>query len=138
MEFFPPIIVWIVRIILGILFVFSGAIKIPKLSNFYHIVVQYGILKGKLVKLFAYSLPFVELLIGILILVGILFPWSILLTLFMLLISTFGIGYALYQKKKMEDCGCYAGIIKVPIGWKKIVENAIWILLAIYLFVAII
>ena len=132
---FNPTIAFIVKIILGLLFIISGIVKLPALKKFFLIVVQYGILKGLIARIFAYSFPFIEIIVGLFLLLDlnpILFSGLVLL---MILVSTSGVIYALYKKKKMDDCGCYGIAIKIPIGPKKVLENSVWILLAVYLFI---
>ncbi|MBT3813843.1 DoxX family membrane protein [Candidatus Woesearchaeota archaeon] len=133
-----PLTTSIIRVILGLLFLISGILKIRKLKDFFFIVVQYGILKGKLARIFAYTLPFAELIIGLFLLINYLPFITAILTLLLLLLSTSGLLYVIYKKKEMDDCGCYGGTVKVPIGLGKITENLIWILLAIYLLISII
>ena len=133
---FHQTIAFLVKIILGLLFVISGIVKLPDLNGFFIIVVQYGVLKGKLAKAFAYSFPFVEIIVGLMLLIGYIPLLFSGLVLILLLISTSGVIYAMYQKKKMDNCGCYGVAMKVPIGPKKILENSIWIILAVYLLVS--
>ena len=130
---FHPMAALIIRILLGLLFVVSGILKIPDLKGFFVIVVKFGILKGKLARLFAYSLPFAEVIIGLSVFLGFRLIWSSALLLLILLASTSGVIYAFYSKKDIDSCGCYGKTFKVPIDARKIIETSILILLAVYL-----
>ena len=134
----------IISIILGLLFLISGILKIPNLKGFYIIVVSYGLIKGRLAKLFAYTLPFLEVIIGALFIFsslvlkdnikefGYLIYFAPIIAALMLLSNTLAIIIALYKNKKMANCGCYGTAIKVPLSWKKVLENIIWIILVLY------
>jgi len=135
MAEFISISVLVVRVIIGLLFLIGGLLKVPRLKKFFVTVVQYGILKGTLARVFAYTLPFAEVIVGILLLTGFYLPLFSVLALLMLLVSTFGVVYALLRKNKMDDCGCYGGVVKVPVGWKKVVENLVFIILNVFLVV---
>ncbi len=127
----------IVRIILGLLFAIAAALKLPNLKGFSVIVASYGILPRKLVKPAAYLQPFAELLVGIMLLLGKqLFYASLGALLLMITADIFTI-FGLINKKKLENCGCYGANIKIPLTWKKVVENLIWTVLCLYLVITI-
>lgn len=139
MVFFHPIIAYIIGKILAILLVFSGILKVSDLKKFYLTIVKYGILKGKLAKLFGYSYPFVEILLGILLWMS--FPKSIAvyfagIASLLFLTMLIAVAFALIKNKKINNCGCYGEWIKVPISKKKLIENIFWFLLALYYLLA--
>jgi uncharacterized membrane protein YphA (DoxX/SURF4 family) len=125
---------FLIRIILGLLFAFASIMKIIDLKGFYLIFLQYGIVKGRLAKPSAYMLTFGELIIGI----SLLLNWQIKifsgLALLSMLVSTYGLIHIYLNKKKLENCGCFGTAIKVPVNKRKITENIIWTVLALYLF----
>src|SRR3989304_5716852 len=114
------------RIILGILFVFTGALKFPNLKGFAVIVASYGILPRKLVKPAAYAQPVIEFAVGWWILSGKQLFYSAIAGLLLMIVANTFITSALIQKKKMENCGCYGVNIKIPLSWKKFFENLVW------------
>jgi len=135
-NLFNPTSALIAKFILVILFIISGALKLPNLKQFYYNFLSYDILKGKIAKFLAYSLPFGEIVLGLALITGL---YSVLLSslaLAFLLINTFAVIYALYKKKKMDNCGCYGALVKVPLDWKKLVENIIWVVIALYLLLS--
>lgn len=119
----------VARVVIGYLFLMTGLLKIPVLKHFFITVVQYGILKGRLARVFAYTLPFAEFGVGFWLLGGWYLQYSSVLALLLISSSTLGVAFALYQKKKMDDCGCYGGVMKIPLTWKKLVENCVWLVL---------
>ncbi len=129
----PTALVALVRVILGGLFLFSGVVKFFGLKRFALIIASYGMLPRQLVKPFAYTLPFAETIVGLWLLSNQALQWSGLAALILLIISTGGVLGALIKKKRMENCGCYGVLVKVPLSWKKFVENIFWIALAVVL-----
>jgi uncharacterized membrane protein YphA (DoxX/SURF4 family) len=132
---FDTNVMLVVRIVLGLVLTFSGFTKVIKLKNFFITVVKYNLIKGRLAKLVAYTLPFLELFTGIVLLTGFYLKIVTIIALIIFALSTFAVSYALFRKNKMDDCGCYGGTVKVPVGWKKLVENIILILVTIYLLI---
>ena len=124
----------IVRIVLGFLLLYSGFAKIPDLKGFRIIVLSYGILPKSFAKLFAFFLPFVDLVAGAGLFLNLYPPWFALLFLVLLVVSTIGILILLAKKKKMENCGCFGTAVKIPIGKAKVAENTFWIVLGLFLF----
>ena len=131
MYFIPAL-----RIILGILFIITSAIKFPNLKGFSVIVASYNLLPRKLVKPAAYAQPIIEFAIGWWILSGQYLLYAAIAGLLMMIVANIFIINGLMQKKKMENCGCYGVAIKVPLTWKKLVENIIWTVLLIVLILA--
>ncbi len=125
------------RIILGILFIGTAALKLPNLKGFAVIVASYNILPRWMVKPAAYSLPFVEFMVGWWILSGKLLLYSASAGLALMIIADIFVLKGLLSKKKMENCGCYGTSIKVPLSWKKMSENLVWTVLFIILIAAV-
>jgi len=117
------------RLVLGLLLIITALLKIPNLRGFSVIVASYGVLPKPLVKPLAYLQPLVELVAGSWILLGRQLFWGALLGCVLMLAATFFVGVALVQKKKVQNCGCYGVAFKIPLSWKKFVENVVWVLL---------
>jgi len=124
------------RIILGILFIFSSSLKFPNLKGFSVIVAGYGLLPRFLVKPAAYTLPFIEFFVGWWILSGKYLFYSASLGLALMIVADIFVFKAFFHRKKMKNCGCYGTIVEVPLTWKKLTENAIWTFLFVILVLA--
>ncbi len=124
----------IIRIVIGTLFAVTGMWKICDLKAFSVTVVKYGIIPRRLTKPLAYAQPFFETAIGIAVLWPYQLFWSSLAALALLVVATLFILIALLRNKKIDNCGCYGAVVKVPVTWKKFCENLIWIALATLLF----
>ncbi|MFC1697539.1 MauE/DoxX family redox-associated membrane protein [Nanoarchaeota archaeon] len=133
---FDPTLVLIVKYIIAIFFIITGILKIPHLKDFYIIVLEYQIIKKPLAKIFAYTLPFIEIIIGGLLIANI-FPFYITLIIFLLTTSNLiAIAFVLIRKLNIQNCGCYGLAIKSPVNNLKLVENICWFLLTLYIFLA--
>lgn len=117
------------RIVLGLFFMVSGALKFPNLKKFSVIVASYGVLPRKFVKPLAYAQPFIEFLIGFWVLSGFYLFFAAIAGLIMMLVADFFVLFALLNKKKIDNCGCYGVAVKVPLSWNKFAKNIFWILL---------
>jgi hypothetical protein len=139
-----PTLSTISRIVLGILLTVSGALKLPNIRGFRAIVIGYGLLPIWLARIMGTLHPFIELANGIVLLA---IPWianpatrwvvtviAAAHAFLILLVATIFILSAMAKRSKMSNCGCFGTAIKVPLGWHKVVENAVWMLLALQLF----
>ncbi len=135
-RLFRFIMIFPVRIVLGLLFTITGALKFPDFKGFAVVVASYGLLPRTLVKPAAYTQPFIEFLVGIWLLSGWKLTHAALAGLGLMIIANIFVISALVRKKRMNDCGCYGVAFKVPLSWKKAFENFAWTLLLIYLVIA--
>lgn len=115
----------ILRIILGLLFTLSSIFKMPDLKGFSTIVASYGLLPKQLVKPSSYSLPFIELAIGLALLFGIYLREAAFLGIIMMMNANIFVIYA-YFTRKLDNCGCYGIAFKVPVNLNKLIENLVW------------
>ncbi len=106
--------VWMVRAALGLVLIYSGAIKVARPYEFLNSVFQYELLGPRSATFVAAVLPFVELSVGAALLCGVftLGAASIAATL----LFTFTVGQASALLRGIDaDCGCFGGGEKV--GW---------------------
>ncbi len=124
------------RLVLGVVLSFAAITKLLNLGRFSQIIWSYRLLPPTLARISAYAHPFLEFAVGALLLVG-AYPFTTALAALVLMsVSTVFLVSALIQKKKMDDCGCYGGFIPIPLSWKKVAENCVWMLLSLYLLLA--
>lgn len=131
----------IARLILAYMFITMGAAKVADPWTFAKIIRQYGIFPDSapyLLNLTAVVLPWLEIVTGAALLVGINVRGAALIQLLMLVPFTWAILHRAFQmqvetgKSFFEikfDCGCGGGI---EIIWQKVLKNAGLILLALY------
>jgi uncharacterized membrane protein YphA (DoxX/SURF4 family) len=136
---FRRVIIWIGRLVLGGIFIYAGYSKIffpntnlwpffilkfsvsMNLSNFATQVEAFKMLPPWGVQFVAHSLPFTEVILGFLVLIGWrLRIWAPVLTVIML--GFFGVVLRAYLLHMNINCGCFA--TPEIIGLKKVLEDA--------------
>jgi uncharacterized membrane protein YphA (DoxX/SURF4 family) len=143
-------VIWIGRLLLGAIFIYAGYSKVflpnsnlwplfvlkfsisTNLSNFAYQVEAYKLLPAWGVDFVAHTLPFTEIILGLLLLIGWrLRIWASLLTLIMLGFSVVVLrAYLLHMD---INCGCFA--TPEPIGLKKVLEDGALSVLAVLMTV---
>lgn len=97
---------FIARLVLGGIFIYSSVDKIAYPSVFSEIVINYSILPVSLAKFVAFTLPWVELILGIFIVVGFFIRESALFLSFLILIFMSVIIFKSLNGT-IENCGCF-------------------------------
>lgn len=95
-----------VQILLGVVFIAAALPKIADPPSFAHAVYNYRILPGALVNIVALTLPWLELLSGLALVIGIWRRTATLVIGALLLVFIGGISLNLLRKNPI-DCGCF-------------------------------
>lgn len=144
------VVIWIGRLVLGVIFIYAGCSKafypnqffwpIPmlkfsimtNLSNFGFQVQSYKLLSESGVSFVAHTLPFAEIALGLSLLIGWrLHIWGIIVTL--LLLGFLTVVTRAYLLHMDINCGCFAK--PEPVSLKKILEDSAMALLAMLMTV---
>jgi Methylamine utilisation protein MauE len=121
-----------VRFILGCIFLASSVWKFSSFRTFADEILDYQLLSERQAQIIAYLLPFVELALGLLCIVGFgLGPVSIF-AIFLLLIFTGAIAINLIRGRRFS-CHCF-GSSSAMIGPVTIVRNLALVALAFWMF----
>jgi uncharacterized membrane protein YphA (DoxX/SURF4 family) len=147
---FRRVVIWIGRLVLGGIFVYAGYSKlfypnrhfwpwfflkfsiIMNISQFASQVEAFKLLSPAGVQFVAHTLPFTEIILGLLVLIGWrLRIWAPLLTAIML--GFFGVVLRAYLLHMDINCGCFA--TPEPINLQKILEDGALALLAVLMTV---
>jgi len=147
---FRRAMIWLGRLILGGIFIYAGYSKafLPNhnfwpyfilkfsitmnLSNFAAQVEAFKLLPQWGVQFVAHTLPFTEIILGLLVLIGWrLRIWATLLTLIML--GFFTVVLRAYLLHMDINCGCFA--VPEPVNLKKVLEDAALAALAVLMTV---
>ena len=143
-------VIWLGRIVLGVIFIYAGYSKLfypnrmfwplpllkfsiaANLSNFGFQVQSYKLLSAAGVNFVAHTLPFAEIILGLLLLIGWrLRIWATIITLIMLgFLTVITRAYLLHMD---INCGCFAIAEKVSLN--KVLEDAVLALLAVLMTV---
>lgn len=98
------------RIGLGGIFIFAGVAKLPYLDRFAWSVNEYGILPYSLAKGYAYSLPGLEVALGILLVLGLFLRFSALISILVTLSFIIANSVALAQGETIPYCYCFGDV----------------------------
>jgi uncharacterized membrane protein YphA (DoxX/SURF4 family) len=101
-------VVLIFRLILGVTFLYASLDKIAHPEQFAKIVYNYKILPGFLINVFAVTLPWVELLAGLFLILGIFTESASLLISFLLVIFVVAISINVFIRGVDLNCGCFS------------------------------
>ena len=123
------------RLYLGGVFIWACLHKIVDPGAFALDVATYQLLPLPLVNLFALVLPWVELLAGAMLIVGLRARAAALLVVAMMMAFIVALAWALHQGLEMS-CGCFAASgSEDPIsGWTMLRDGA-WLVLALYVLI---
>ena len=132
-------LVWISRIIVGVLFIISGLIKLNDPMGFSFKLEEYfspGVLDLPFLTPLALGISIfvviVEVLLGILLLVGFKPKFTVWSLLLMIVFFTFLTFYSAYFNK-VTDCGCFGDAIKLT-PWESFIKDVILLVLILILF----
>ena len=100
-------VVLIFRLVLGVTFVYASLDKIAHPDQFAKIVYNYKILPDFLINFFAVTLPWVELLAGLFLILGIFTEGASLVISFLLVIFLFAISINVIRGVDL-NCGCFS------------------------------
>lgn len=103
-----PWLLTVSRVVIGGLFVWAALTKVSDLQAFAEEVANYQLLPARLVPVVAATLPGIELLAGVLLVVGLLSRASAGIIAAMLLVFIAGLSQALIRGIDLS-CGCFGG-----------------------------
>jgi putative oxidoreductase len=117
---------------LGVLFVGASLHKVAEPASFALDIATYDLLPLSLVNLVAIVLPWIELVAGGMLLLGVRARAGGLLVAAMMLIFSVALAAALARGLDMS-CGCFAsqGVAEDPISWLTLARDLGWLALAI-------
>ena len=102
-------ILLLLRILLGSIFIVSAVLKIPHQSEFVQIVISYGVLPLNTTEVYGLLLPWVELIIGCLLVLGIFVRLASAISLAMVFSFIIASLYAMlgFSAETNNLCGCF-------------------------------
>lgn len=117
-------LLFIIRVVIAFIFIYAGAEKISNPDDFALSISNYRLLPTSLLNFFAITLPWIEIVAGILLLFGISVKENSAIILSLLLLFTIAIVISLFRGLSI-DCGCFGK--GTQIGLFKLGENLLMI-----------
>ena len=122
------------RIILGLIFIYSGTIKVINTSDFSNSIINYRLLPELVINFLAITLPWIELTAGLLLIFGISVKENALIITSLLIVFIIAIIISLFRGLDI-DCGCFGTVSGTKLGLTKLLENCILLFMGIVLLV---
>jgi len=122
------------QLVLGAVFIVAAIGKIAEPAKFATEISKYNLLPEVMLNVMALSLPWIELICGILLIFGNKIKANSAILGIMLVVFTIGVISA-FARGLDINCGCFGGAVQQKVGWEKILENTGLILLSVNLFI---
>lgn len=127
-----PIVLLICRLIVGFIFLSYGASKIEIADKFAADIAKYTIMPEFSLNIFAIIIPWIELVVGVLLILGVRLRANSIISIALLTIFITFVAYAILMGLDI-NCGC-SSTHPQKVGLPKIIENSGLILLSIVIF----
>ena len=129
--------IFVVRLGLGCLFLWSSLPKIRQPYDFLSSVYNYELVGPKLGILVAMTLPWAELLVGICLIGGIFVSGALLVSIGMAAMFTFVLASALYRGLDIS-CGCFSASGAGVIGYSTLIRACAILLFSIAAYIILV
>lgn len=116
---------FILRVMLGILFILSAASKLPHQVEFIKVVTGYHLLPESVAHLYGSILPWLELAVGCLLIIGLFSRYAAGAIILMVISFIVANGTHVYS---LEDCGCFEGLFPTKTSDALIIDIVIFII----------
>src|SRR5208283_6167565 len=120
------------RIYVGYFFIYASLSKIPYPTQFAESVANYRLIPYMFLNLGALILPWIEGVTGLFLIVGFKSRASIIVIGLLLIMFDVMVLINMYWGAPIT-CGCY-DIVGEPIGWKKVLENALMLVFSVQIY----
>ena len=106
---------------MGTLLILFGVLKLINLAKFVEIFSKYDIISQKF-KIYGYIFPFIEIIIGILLIKGYKLQYIYNLINTLMIISIISVSISVVQGKELR-CGCLGSFFHIPLSYVTVFEN---------------
>ncbi len=130
--FTHPLVALVFRLYLGGLFIYASLYKINYTSEFAETIASYQLVPYWGVNLLAVILPWIELISGILLIIGIRTRTVSAVIGCLLILFTLGILYNLALGSEIS-CGCFQSLDDPISGWT-VLRDLVWLAMAVQVF----
>lgn len=124
-----------IRIAVGLLFIISGVEKlISSYQNFFYVVQSYEVLSMPLAKITAFIMPWIELFLGVFLVIGLYLKWTLYGVISVLITFIFIVSQAIIRSLPIDECGCFGGLVSLPLHGVLMMDITLLFLTGLLLF----
>mgnify|MGYP006087960885 CR=1 FL=1 len=116
------------KIFMGLILIIFGIMKLYNLSKFVKIFGKYDIISNKF-NLYGYLYPFIEILLGILILKNYYINPTLNFIIILMIISIISVILSLIKGEKLR-CGCLGSFFHMPLSYVTLSENILMLIMS--------
>jgi len=120
---FAPYLGLFARTIIGGILLVAGVLKLSERHRFVEIVRNYDLLPQSLTALVGRSLPIVEIIVSLGLLLALLEPWSELSAMCLFILFAGAISVNLLRGRKYIPCGCFGPAKDRELNWSLVIRN---------------
>ena len=114
---------------MGLFFVVFSFFKLLDYKGFLSVFAQYDPL-AKRITLYGNAYPFIETVLGLMLLMRWQLNFAFIATIIILSITTVGVVYSLFDKNRI-DCACLGTALKLPMTEATLIENILMLVMAV-------
>ncbi len=104
------------RLLTGVVFAVSGFEKaVGPSGNFLYVIQQYQVLPLNLAKIVSVTFPWIEMVVGVFLVLGLWLPEILLVSGLMSIGLMSLVGQAIIRKLPINDCGCFGDLVHLPL-----------------------
>jgi uncharacterized membrane protein YphA (DoxX/SURF4 family) len=124
----------LMRILLGVVFLFSGYIKAQDIDGFIAVIYKIQFIPYIIANSLGIAIIVIELLIGIFLILGLYFTFTLRITFLILIIFTLFLSIVVIFKLEIDGCGCFGYLSKKNISILDIFKNILLLFIIILVF----
>ena len=118
----------LIRIFIGLIFIVSGAEKLAgHYQNFLYVIQGYQLISSPLDEWVARFFPWMELVLGIFGVLGLWTRWALRGILLFTTMFLVVVGQAVLRDLPVGECGCFGGLISIPLPRILLMDSLLWI-----------
>lgn len=129
---FSPYLALILRLYIGGIFIYASMYKINYGAEFAQTIASYELAPYWIVNFLAITMPWLELICGIMLVVGFRAKSSTVVIAFLLLLFTAGVLINLLRDSPIS-CGCFSSA-EDPISWMTLIRDVVWLAMCGHIF----
>ena len=118
----------LMRIFIGVVFIVSGSEKLlSPYQNFLYVIQNYQLFMPPLDEWVARFFPWMELILGVFVFLGLWLQWSLRGMLLCTTMFLVVVGQAVLRNLPVGECGCFGDLISIPPARILLMDSLMWI-----------